>query len=108
MHRPGVFMEYSVLDKGDKKHVVVYGNIVPSSRSKFLEITKEFPNTTQKHWVLEVDELEYIDSAGLGMLIEFNEKAQANGIKVALSGAHGIVKRMFELSKFDEIFELID
>lgn len=101
-------MEYSLIKKGDKKHVVFYGNIVPSSRSKFLEITKEFPNTEQKQWVLEVNELDYIDSAGLGMLIEFNEKANHNGIRVALSGANGVVRRMFELSKFEELFEIVD
>ncbi|NVK17596.1 MAG: STAS domain-containing protein [Methylocystaceae bacterium] len=101
-------MEYSLLNKGGKKHVVFYGNIVPSSRSKFLEITNDFPNSAQKQWVLEVGELEYIDSAGLGMLIELNEKANENGIKVSLSGANTMVKRMFELSKFEELFEIID
>ncbi|MDV7340195.1 STAS domain-containing protein [Terasakiella sp. A23] len=101
-------MEYSLLDKGTKKHVVFYGNIVPSSRAKFLEMAKNLQTSEQKQWVLEVDELDYIDSAGLGMFIEFNEKAQESGISVALSGAQGVVKRMFELSKFNELFEIVD
>ncbi len=101
-------MEYSLLDKGTKKHVVFYGNIVPSSRAKFLEMAESLKTAEQKQWVLEVDELDYIDSAGLGMLIEFNEKARANGVEVALSGAQGVVKRMFALSKFEELFEIVD
>ncbi len=101
-------MEYSLLDKGTKKHVVFYGNIVPSSRAKFLEMAESLKTAEQKQWVLEVDELDYIDSAGLGMLIEFNEKAQSHGITVALSGAQGVVKRMFDLSKFDTLFEIVD
>ena len=101
-------MEYSLLDNDATKHVVFYGNIVPSSRSKFLEMAEELTTSKQKKWVLEVDELEYIDFSGLGMLIEFREKAEEAGVKVAISGAQGIVKRMFDLSKFDQLFEIIE
>ncbi|NVJ91363.1 MAG: STAS domain-containing protein [Methylocystaceae bacterium] len=101
-------MEYSLLDKGANKHVVFYGNIRPSSRPKFLAIADEFPKTDKKKWILEVDQFEYIDSAGLGLLIELHEKAQKSDISLAITGAAPLVKRMFDLSKFETLFEIID
>lgn len=101
-------MEYSLLNRDQDKQIIFYGNILPSSRDKFLELMAQLPNSVQKRWVLQVDDLDYIDSAGLGMLIELNETAQKHGIRLALSGANDLVKRMFDLSRFDELFDIID
>lgn len=101
-------MEYSLLNRDQDKQVVFYGNILPSSREKFLELMTYLPKSEQKRWVLQVDDLDYIDSAGLGMFIELNEAAQKHGVTLVLSGANAVVKRMFDLSRFDELFEIID
>lgn len=101
-------MEYSLLNRDQDKQVIFYGNILPSSRDKFLELMAHLPSSEQKRWVLQVDDLDYIDSAGLGMLIEMNEAARKHGITLILSGANNLVKRMFDLSRFDELFEIID
>lgn len=101
-------MEYSILNQNDNKRVVFYGNIKPSSRAKFLEIGSALSEGTHKKWVLDVHDFDFIDSAGLGMLIELHDTATKNDVKIALCGANGLVKRMFELSKFETLFELID
>ncbi len=101
-------MEYSLIDDGDKKRLVFYGNIIPSSRSKFLEVSEKMPASEQKHWLLEVQEFEYIDSAGLGMLIELQENGKKHGIKMSIAGANRLVKRMFDLSRFDKLFDILD
>lgn len=101
-------MEYSLLNRDQDKQVIFYGNILPSSRDKFLELMTYLPTSEQKRWVLQVDDLDYIDSAGLGMLIELNETAQKHGVALVLSGANKVVKRMFDLSRFNELFEIID
>lgn len=101
-------MEYSLIDKGAFKRVAFYGNIKPSSRPKFLEIAEHLPSSSQKKWVLDVHEFDYIDSAGLGMLIELHENAQQAGVSIAIEGANELVRKMFALSKFETLFEIID
>jgi len=101
-------MEYSLIDEGDVKRVSFYGNIKPSSRPKFMEITGAMSSSDQKEWILDVHEFEYIDSSGLGMFIELHEIANQNGISVTLSGANGLVKRMFQLSRFETLFKITD
>jgi len=101
-------MEYSLLDQDDTKRVVFYGNLRASARSKIVEIIDAMPTIDQKKWTLDVTDFEYIDSAGLGMLIEIQENAKKHGISISIMGANGLVKRMFDLSKFDTLFDIID
>ena len=101
-------MEYSLLDEGSTKRVAFYGNIVPSSRTKFLEIAGTMPESEHKEWCLDVSEFDYIDSAGLGMLIELNETAQKHGISLSISGANELVLRMIKLTKLETLFEIIE
>jgi len=101
-------MEYSLLDQGSMKRVAFYGNIKASSRTKFLELGERMPESEQKEWCLDVSDFEYIDSAGLGMLIELNETAQKHGISLSISGANELVMRMLKLTKLDVLFEIIE
>jgi len=101
-------MEYSLIDEGNVKRVAFYGNIKASSRPKILEITKAMSNETQKDWVLDVHEFDYIDSSGLGMMIELHDEASKHDIELSVSGANDLVKKMFKLSKFDTLFNLVE
>ena len=101
-------MEYSIIDEGATKRVAFYGNIVASSSAKFLDIAAAMPKSEQKKWCLDVSEFEYIDSAGLGMLIELSESAQKLGISLSLSGANELVIKMIKLTKLDSLFEIIE
>ena len=55
---------------------------------------------------LNFSEVDFIDSSALGMLLFLNDNFTKKGGKVTLSGAQGQVLRIFELSKFTEIFEI--
>ncbi len=101
-------MEYSLIKEGNVKRVAFYGNIVPSSREKFLKLAQTMPNSSEKQWLLDVHEFDYIDSSGLGMFIELHDNAKKHGIELSITGACPLVKRMFSLSKFDTLFTLVD
>lgn len=101
-------MEYSLINQGSMKRVAFYGNIVASSRAKFLELASSMPDSEHKKWCLDISEFEYIDSAGLGMLIELNETAQKNSISMSIFGANNLVMRMLKLTKLDTLFEIIE
>jgi anti-anti-sigma factor len=56
--------------------------------------------------VIELNALEYIDSAGLGMLLLAREAAQRHGRGITLAGARDQVARVLAVSKFDQLFLL--
>lgn len=59
-------------------------------------------------WPIVVDlaKLEFIDSAGLGMLLIVRDEASKAGRSLILRGPRGQVKRMFDVTKFDTLFTL--
>ena len=59
-----------------------------------------------KAWPIVIDlaKLEFIDSAGLGMLLIVRDEANKANRSLVLSGPKGQVKRMFEVTKFDTLF----
>lgn len=101
-------MEYSVTKKEDVKHVTFYGNLAPSARSQFLAIAESMDGSLEKKWVLNIQEFDFIDSSGIGMLIELQQKANDKGVSLAISGAKPAVKKLFKLTKFEQMYDIID
>ncbi|MDR3449167.1 MAG: STAS domain-containing protein [Alphaproteobacteria bacterium] len=56
--------------------------------------------------VLNVEKMDFIDSAGLGMLLLALDAAEKNHKKLVIGGATGQVKKMFDLARFENMFTL--
>jgi anti-anti-sigma factor len=59
----------------------------------------------QRH-VLDLDKLEFVDSAALGMLLIADEESRSLGFKLVLRRPSARVARLLELSAMDTIFEI--
>ena len=56
--------------------------------------------------VIDVSRLDYIDSAGIGMLVACNGQMERAGGKMRVAGAQGGVARVFEVVHLDRITTL--
>jgi len=56
--------------------------------------------------VMDVTNLDYIDSAGIGMLVGCNGQIERAGGKMRVAGAQGAVARVFEVVHLDRITSL--
>ena len=56
--------------------------------------------------VIDVTKLDYIDSAGIGMLVGCNGQMDRAGGKMRVAGAHGTVAKAFEVVHMDRIMAL--
>jgi len=56
--------------------------------------------------VIECDGLEYISSAGLGVLLATYKRLAASGQTVKLVGMRKLVRDVFRYSRMDTIFEV--
>ena len=56
--------------------------------------------------VIDVTKLEYIDSAGIGMLVSCNGQMDRAGGKMRVAGAQGTVAKSFEVVHMDRITSL--
>lgn len=55
---------------------------------------------------LDLSRLEYISSAGLGVLLKTQKRLMASAGKLRLSGVNRHLRDIFEYSGFDQIFEI--
>jgi len=56
--------------------------------------------------VIDVTKLEYIDSAGIGMLVACNGQMDRAGGKMRVAGAQGTVAKAFDVVHMDRIMSL--
>ncbi|GAT67323.1 anti-sigma-factor antagonist [Planomonospora sphaerica] len=56
------------------------------------------------HLVIDVGALTFCDSSGLWTLISCQRQATAVGGSVRLAGAHGVVRRLLEITRLTDLF----
>ncbi|MEQ6884225.1 STAS domain-containing protein [Salicola sp. Rm-C-2C1-2] len=66
----------------------------------------ETPGT--QYIVLDLSNLDYLDSAALGTLLLLREKAQNRNIEIVLSNVSGVVQEILEIAHFQRMFRFLD
>lgn len=57
---------------------------------------------------VDLDEVEFVDSAALGMLLLLREKAVELGKRVSLANCTSSVRQSLSLSNFDRLFDILE
>lgn len=55
---------------------------------------------------LDFNDVDYLDSSALGMLLLLREKAEAAGHNVVLAGLKGTVKQVMDIANFGKLFAI--
>ncbi|WP_339780826.1 STAS domain-containing protein [uncultured Thalassospira sp.] len=101
-------MNYKTLQNETAITIEMTGRFTFSDHTVFRKLIDEItaqPSTTQ---VFDLSGIEFIDSAGLGMLLLARDEGEKNRAAVVLRGAKGQVKRMLEVARFDTLFQMED
>jgi anti-anti-sigma factor len=84
------------------------GRIVVSGRFDASQVDKAQAlfDTVKGSCVIDCSELEYISSAGLGVLLGAYKRLDAQGASLKLTGMRKLVRDVFRYSRMDTIFEI--
>lgn len=55
---------------------------------------------------IDFDQVEYVDSSALGMLLMLRDKARKEGKTVSLSNVHGYVRQVIDNAQFNRLFDI--
>ena len=58
--------------------------------------------------ILDLTEVPYMDSAGLGMIVSHYVRCQGRGVRLVAAGVSSRVVQLFELTKVDKFFPRFD
>ena len=100
-------MNYKINTASDEMQIELNGRLTFADYASFKELTELFIEHNPKNCLLNLSNLEFIDSAGLGMLLIARDKMRMREGDVTLKGAQGQVKKMLDLGHFDSLFKVI-
>lgn len=86
--------------------IALKGSLTFSDYGSFGQVLEIIAKNKEKQFTIDLEGLDHIDSAGLGMLILCKERFANSTRRIILKNAKGHVSKMLELGKFNEIFEI--
>ncbi len=80
----------------------IYVDEAAAIRGKLLE----FLELGHSNFVINLSNVDYIDSSGLGVLVAIQKRALEHKGGVVIQGLHGAVQLIFELTRLTRVFEV--
>ena len=93
------------LSRGDKRAVItIHGAFVFDLNRQFRDAYQSLPENTPV--TVDLSNADYMDSAGLGMLIRLRKHAGDTNGAVTLKGANPTVKQILDVANFGHMFTM--
>ena len=86
--------------------VSLSGSIYVEEAAQIRESLIGYIEKGHKTFLIDLGEVDYIDSSGLGTLVAIQKRALQNGGSVVIKGLKGLVKDLFELTRLTKVFEI--
>ena len=99
-------MEYSITKNEGSWNIAISGRFTFTDNTTFRSMLEDIGKENVGDLVIDVSHIEYIDSAALGMFLLLRDFAEKKHILLTLKGAQGQVKKIFDVSRFDQLFRL--
>ncbi len=95
-------MEYIYTENEETMELKLKGKFTFTDNNTFLSFFEKNYNTI----IIDLAEIDFIDSAALGVLLLTRDKCNKASIKLVLRNPVGQVQQMFKISKFNELFNI--
>lgn len=101
-------MGFVVDTVGDVVVVEVEGQLIVGNRQELKQKVLERLEGGDREFMIDFQNTGYIDSSGLGVLVSLSKKIREQGGTLRLANLNGDLRTLFELTKLDTLFEIID
>lgn len=98
-------MKYQISETDGVATARISGQMTFDDRNDAQSLAAALINNSPSKIEIDLTEVDYIDSAGLGILLTLREQAQAKNAGISIKGSCGSVKEVLELACFDTLFE---
>lgn len=82
------------------------GQLDVATAPQFRQELQEAQYGGATHVVLDLQGLEFLDSFGLGVIIGGVKRARLHGVRFAVAGASGRIRRIFEVTGIEDALHL--
>ena len=99
-------MEIRKSSNGSHYSFSLSGKFTFSDHSSFKSIIDTLKSGEVSSVSLDLSNLDFVDSAALGMLLIAREEAEKNNMSLTIIKPTGQIDKMFKISKFDTLFNI--
>lgn len=99
-------MEFTSSQQDKKLRLILSGQFTFTDNQKFKQIVGLVDGNGLRSVEIDFAGIDFIDSAGLGMLLLLRDSCQNRNIPISIHSAHGQVEKIFMISKFDQLFSI--
>jgi anti-sigma B factor antagonist len=99
-------MQYQVSANGTETTLFLRHHLAFADRRAFLEAIPEFVPAGTTRLVVDMRDLRFLDSAGLGMLLSLKEAAEKQGAQMVIREPVAGVKTLLKLAQFENLFAI--
>jgi len=102
-------MDYTITNLDNYTLINVAGRLIEKSQAE--PLIKEFERLNEsgnKKYLMDLAELEYVNSTGLNLLIGMFTQARNAGGELVIGGISPKVKKLMVMTKLDSIFKIYD
>jgi len=101
-------MEITQSQMGDYCVIRLCGNIDAAHTPKLKKFFKQTQNVPSPKVILDMAEVEFVDSTGLGAFISFFRNLKENNGVFKLASLSDQVRTIFEITRLYRVFEIYD
>lgn len=101
-------MQYAIEGSGETTILYLRHHLAFADRRAFLEAIPQFLPAGTARLVIDLHDLRFLDSAGLGMLLSLKDVADRQSVSIVLRGPTGGVRQLLKLAKFETVFTVED
>ena len=93
--------------KNDNIYIIdVVGEMDLYNSYKLKELLMKMVEKKIEKFIINMDEVEYIDSSGIGALIYITSTVKKMNLRLSIVNVHGSVKKVIELTKLSNFFPI--
>jgi anti-sigma B factor antagonist len=101
-------IKFDKREEKDKLIISIHGEIDAYHSGEVKKFLKDAINETKlQKIVLDMSEVNYIDSAGLGSLVALYKDARMAEKELVLASLKQTVMRIFEMTRLDRVFKIV-
>jgi len=101
-------MEYQITISENIFEAKLSEKITFSDLEGFREMVNHMVTSCSPSNIVDLSEVEFIDSAGLGMLLLVRDEISKISSRLTLKAPQGQVRRMFTVARFDQMFDIVN
>ncbi len=99
-------MRSKVFNREEAMVLECAGRLTIRDRKSVDRIANDITETGHSQVVIDLSKLDYIDSAGLGILLSLREGAMGRGKRIAIAGAANSVREILDIASFGSLFDI--